>query len=82
MPMFQLVVHDGTPQTDPEPFEAANLKAARSQAVILAGELLRDADGRFWDEGANWRVDVSDATGLVLYSILLVGIEAPAVIKG
>ncbi len=79
MPTYKIIVQNGDEQPRADPFEADGLADARSQAVILAGELLREADGHFWDEGANWRVDVTDAEELVLYSLLIIGVAAPAV---
>jgi hypothetical protein len=35
---------------------------ARSEAVIVAGEMLKDGDGSFWDAPA-WRLHVTDEQG-------------------
>lgn len=73
MPRFTLIVQDGS-VAQPDPLEARDLDAARSEAAILAGQLLKDADGEFWRQGANWRVDITDAEGHVLNSLLIIGI--------
>lgn len=36
--------------------------AARSEAVVLASEMLRDIDGKFWG-AAEWRLHVTDEQG-------------------
>ena len=40
---------------DDEGVVLPGMKEARSQAVIAAGELLKDADGEFWDK-PEWRM--------------------------
>jgi hypothetical protein len=35
-------------------------------------------DGAFWQD-SDWRIDLSDDTGLILCSIMIHGIEAPAI---
>jgi hypothetical protein len=79
MPLFNFVIHDRPGTQQPEPIDLPDLRIARSEAVVLAGQLLKDADGAFWEEGSNWRIDVADEDGLVLYSVLIIGIAAPAV---
>lgn len=78
MPMYCFLIHDGRGQPHSDPVELPNLKAARAEAVVLAGQILKDADGAFWEEGSNWRVDIADHNRLTLYSVLLVGVAAPA----
>jgi hypothetical protein len=45
---------------------------------MYAGEMLRDADGAFWDD-SSWRLDVTDELGLILCTILVQGVEAAAI---
>ena len=45
---------DGVVLNDPD--------EARSAAVILAGEMLKDIDGQFWGK-AEWRLEVTDEEG-------------------
>ena len=78
MPTFNLSVHNRGAAPSVDTFEASGKTDARTQAVIMASELLREADGHFFDEGADLRVDVADDRGLLLYSIVIVGHNAPA----
>ncbi|MBP1807715.1 DUF6894 family protein [Rubellimicrobium aerolatum] len=45
---------------------------ARSQAVVAAGEMLRDIDGAFWD-GPEWRMHVTDEEGATVCEIRISG---------
>jgi hypothetical protein len=57
--------------------ELADLAAARKEAAIFAGEMLRDSPDQFWDVQA-WRLAVTDAAGLPLFTIDLGGQSALA----
>ena len=46
-------------------------------AIKKAGETVCDEADRFWDR-AEWTMTVADPTGLTLFQILIVGVEAPA----
>lgn len=68
MPLFYFNVHDGADLPDPDGVDLPDLDAARQEAVrrtalVLAGNntrLLSDAD---------WRLDITDERGNVLYWI-------------
>ena len=62
---------------DTEGSELPSLFDARVESVRLSGELLRDQAEQFW-QGPEWRVDVKDAAGLVLFSLTIMVTEAPA----
>ena len=47
---------------DAEGVEFADASAACGEAVTLAGEILRDVNGKM-SEGGDWRLDVTDAAG-------------------
>jgi hypothetical protein len=57
--------------------ELPTLVEARSQAAIHAGELLRDRPGLAW-EGEELRVEVTDENQLVLFTVIIFGVEAAA----
>ena len=63
---------------DDEGFEFANVHEAKAQAVAYAGRLLCDVRERFWDDG-DFELLVTNDSGLILFSLRLVGIEAPAI---
>jgi hypothetical protein len=63
---------------DDEGFEFPTVHEAKCEAVKFAGQLLADAAEHFWDEG-DFELTVTDDTGLVLFAMRVVGIEAPAI---
>ena len=62
MPRFFFNVRGGKGFPDAEGVEFADASAACGEAVTLAGEILRDVNGKM-SEGGDWRLDVSDAAG-------------------
>jgi hypothetical protein len=58
--------------------ELADLAAARKEAAIFAGEMLKDGPDDFWDV-QGWRMAITDAAGLTLFTIEVGGKVAPAV---
>jgi hypothetical protein len=69
---FELTVQDD------EGLEFPSVHDAKCAAVKYAGQLLSDVAQHFWDE-ADFDLTVTDETGLILFSMRVVGIEAPAV---
>ena len=63
---------------DDEGFEFSSVQDAKRAAVKYAGELLADVAEKFWDE-ADFDLTVTDESGLILFSMRVVGIEAPAI---
>lgn len=57
--------------------ELPSLDQARIEAVRYAGEELRDHPTLVW-HGEDFRVEVTDAAQEVLFTIIVVGIDAPA----
>lgn len=45
---------------------------ARSAAVVAAGEMLRDADGKFWG-APEWQMHVSDEQGTTVCTLTIRG---------
>ena len=58
--------------------ELASIAAAKCEAVRYAGRLICDEAERFW-EAAEFMLTATDERGLVLFSLTLSGIEAPAI---
>ena len=52
--------------------------AAKCQAVIYAGDMLRDVAEHFWDT-ADFELTVTDEKGLILFTVRVLGTEAPAI---
>ena len=67
---------DGLP-TDPEGTEMKDVAVAKCEAVRLAGRYICDAAGNFWDT-QDWGLTVTDESGLTLFSLRFMGMEAPS----
>ena len=62
MPRYFFHVQDGQDIPDDTGTVCANPAAARTEAVIASGALLKDLGARFWPE-ADWRMHVTDEQG-------------------
>jgi phage terminase large subunit-like protein len=62
---------------DNEGIELATVGEARVMAAQHAGELLRDRPGVVW-QGEELRVEVTDSDRLVLFTLIVLGVDAPA----
>jgi len=62
MPRYFFHVIDGHDIIDNEGSEMSSLKEARTEAIRLAGAILRDEGDTFWD-GTEWHMNVTDAAG-------------------
>ena len=69
MPRFYFHVRDGREFIDDEGLELPGLDEAREQAVISAGEAIRDLGKRFWNSGEEWHMEVSDEIGETVCSL-------------
>lgn len=78
MTMYHFNIHDGFDLPDRDGQDLPDLNAARRFAVMLSGELLRDHADEFWRHG-DWRMDVTDADGLMLFALHFTAVEAPAI---
>lgn len=63
-------IHDGSDYIDQDGVELSGLDEAREQAVVAAGEALKDLDGKFWTN-ADWRLWVTDEAGATVCSLRL-----------
>lgn len=79
MPRF--FVHSNHPTEgglqDDEGIEFDSIHDAKCQAVAYAGRLLADSAEHFWDT-ADFELIVTDEKGLILFTMRVVGTEAPA----
>ena len=76
MPRFHFNVRDGSDLPDRDGTELPDLRTARREAVKLAGRLLLDEPDTFW-EGSDWRVEVMDAAGVLLFRLDFTATDAP-----
>ena len=80
MPRYYFNVQDGCSGIDREGTELRDVHSARSEALCLAGAIIDDA-GRRGDLGQEWRVEVTDDTGLMLFRMDFIVVESAAVSK-
>jgi hypothetical protein len=69
-------IHD----PDQEGIEMPSLAGARVEAARYAGELIRDRPDLVW-MGEEVRVEVTDERRLILFTVIVLGIDAPTSIQ-
>jgi uncharacterized protein DUF6894 len=62
MPRYYFNVHDGQDLPDEEGMELAGREAAHAEAVVAAGEMLKETGQRFL-RGDVWEMHVTDEAG-------------------
>lgn len=77
MPRYHFNVYDGETVIDDTGVELPDLVFARREAIRHSGELLEDA-GRLGVLGEEWRMEVTDSNGLILFSLNFVVTASPA----
>jgi len=77
MPRYFFNTANGHVERDTEGEELRNGDAAQGLAVRYLGDILRDNPPDIWGDG-EFRVDVTDEAGLILYSLTVIGMIAPA----
>lgn len=76
MPRYHFGSVDGHREPDPEGVELINDEAAQAYAIKYAGEVLHSDPGTLWSNG-QWRVEVTDDTGALLFTVVTLAIDAP-----
>ena len=66
MPRYYFHIFDGRASPDREGTDLPDIYRAQHEAVRLSGEVLRDMGAKFWN-GAEWRLEVADDRGEVLF---------------
>jgi len=66
MPLYFFHVIDGTSHRDDCGTDLPDIYTAQAQAIRLSAEILREMGARFWN-GAEWRLEVSDARDRILF---------------
>jgi hypothetical protein len=72
MPRYFFNIHDSQNLPDNDGTVFPGPEAAREQAVILAGEVLKDLDGKFWN-AREWRMVVTDEQGATVCTLTFSG---------
>ena len=70
MPRFFFHVHNGVQHIDREGMDLHGPATAHSEAVVAAGDMLRDVDGHF--ENGIWSMRVLDGNGDMVSDIAIV----------
>ena len=79
MPRFHFNVFDGISNLDHIGTELRTWAEARLEAIRRAGEILKD-DPMALALGEEWRMEVTDAEGLVLFRLDFCVAQAPAIL--
>ena len=66
---------------DNEGTELKDLAVAKCEAIKTAGRVISDPAATFWDR-PDWSITVTDAVGLTLLRLEILGTEAPAAWPG
>ena len=77
MPRYFFHTADGSRQRADEGTELRDQHAARTEAVRFAGALMADRPDMIWD-GHDFRVEVTDEARHLLFTIIMLGVDAPA----
>ena len=76
--IYHFNVNDGQAYPDKLGMECATLQHARVEAVQRIGRLLAEQAARFWT-GDEWSMEVTDETGLTLFTLVFMASNSPAV---
>lgn len=68
---------NGELKLDDEGIEFPTIHEARLEAVRYASEVMRDHPTLVWT-GEDFRVEVTDANNLVMFTVIVVGVNSPA----
>ena len=80
MPRYHFNVYDGVTMLDPDGVELTSWEAARLEAIRHCGEIFKDDPKRI-ALGEDWRMEVTDDTGLVLFRLDFSVMETAATMK-
>lgn len=68
---------NGEVKVDDQGLEFASIRDARIEAVRYAGEVIKDHPTLVWT-GEDFRIEVTDENALLLFTVVVVGVDAPA----
>lgn len=77
MPRYFFHTADGSRARDVDGTELPDHGAARKEAIMFAGSSLRDCPDLLWD-GRDFRVEVTDEREMLLFTIIMLAVDAPA----
>ena len=76
MPRYFFHVYDGFSTKDNEGTELPDIFHAQEEAIRLSAALLGEMGAKFWD-GTDWRLEVTDEAGRLLFTLRFSAEEAP-----
>jgi hypothetical protein len=74
MPKYHFNTDD---RDDADGTEMESLGQAKCEAIRMAGQTICQGAEAFWDR-AEWKMTVTDASGLILFDLLIIGTESAA----
>ena len=77
MPRYFFHRADGVFDPDEEGTELPDLAAARIEAIRFAAASIKDQPEEVW-KGHNFRIEVSDEEGMLLCTVVILGLDASA----
>ena len=77
MPFYHFNIYDGRGAVDLDGSELIDRDTARVAAIKLAGSVIAD-EAHMLRSGAEWHLDVTDPSGLVLYRLDFSVVDAPS----
>ena len=78
MPRYYFHVQDGVSTVDNGGTVLRNLATAKREAVKVAGRMRSEEASAFW-ETQDWRMTVTDQSGLTLFSLIFMAIESASI---
>jgi hypothetical protein len=76
VPRFFFDIRDGEYIADTKGAVFPDLEAARIEAVVRSGDLLRENPSKFW-EGEEWQLEVRDEARRILFILTFMATNAP-----
>jgi hypothetical protein len=79
MPRFHFQVRTKTHVLLTDAAELPDVDAARAEAAVRVGDLLKEHAARIWAD-EDWQLDITDETGLILFMLHLTAVRTSATI--
>ena len=77
MPNYHIELRTADQVWETVDVERDDLESLRIEVASFVGELLKDHAGRVWAD-KDWRVDVTDDKGLILYALSIFATDSAA----
>lgn len=77
MPKFSIQLRTDSHVWDTVVVEREGMDSLRLEVAAFVGELLKEHAAKIWAD-EEWRIDVTDASGLILYYMQVAATKAPS----